>query len=329
MHRSSVAVPVAFAVAVVCLARSSAEQGGGKLPSRLEDYITTHVKLTAAQRKELLAGRPVTQILQDVDPSQEVSIFGGIWVNAPMSRYVQLIHNIEEFEKGGNFRVTKRISDPPRAEDFAQLDLPDTDVADLRTCRVGACELKLSEEALNQSKRYTDRIRGRVLGLKTRLAAIGDDSFERSTRHVERTRWVVATLALGALALLVFLYFILKRQLKLREQLASLLQSENRQLDALVRERTDELSDLASYLTNVREAEKLRQDNAKAAGKKAKKSSAKALKDANIAALERQLSDALGLVVEINDRGRAGGTLGIRYRTLDQLDEVVRRLQRN
>ena len=79
----------------------------------------------------------------------------------------------------------------------------------------------------------------------------------------------------------------------------------------------------------VREAEKLRQDNAKAAGKKPKKSTAKAMKDANIAALERQLSDALGLVVEINDRGRAGGTLGIRYRTLDQLDEVVRRLQRS
>jgi ParB family chromosome partitioning protein len=86
--------------------------------------------------------------------------------------------------------------------------------------------------------------------------------------------------------------------------------------------------DIVEKGLNVREAEKLRQDNAKVAGKKAKKSSAKALKDANIAALERQLSDALGLVVEINDRGRAGGTLGIRYRTLDQLDEVVRRLQR-
>jgi ParB family transcriptional regulator, chromosome partitioning protein len=86
--------------------------------------------------------------------------------------------------------------------------------------------------------------------------------------------------------------------------------------------------DIVEKGLNVREAEKLRQDNAKAAGKKAKKSSAKAMKDANIAALERQLSDALGLVVEINDRGRAGGTLGIRYRTLDQLDEVVRRLQR-
>ncbi|MFN3349698.1 ParB/RepB/Spo0J family partition protein [Pseudorhodoplanes sp.] len=87
--------------------------------------------------------------------------------------------------------------------------------------------------------------------------------------------------------------------------------------------------DIVEKGLNVREAEKLRQDNAKAAGKKARKSSAKAMKDANIAALERQLSDALGLVVEVNDRGRAGGTLGIRYRTLDQLDEVVRRLQRS
>jgi ParB family chromosome partitioning protein len=86
--------------------------------------------------------------------------------------------------------------------------------------------------------------------------------------------------------------------------------------------------DIVEKGLNVREAEKLRQDNAKAAGKKTKKSSAKVMKDANIAALERQLSDALGLVVEINDRGRAGGTLGVRYRTFDQLDEVVRRLQR-
>jgi ParB family chromosome partitioning protein len=86
--------------------------------------------------------------------------------------------------------------------------------------------------------------------------------------------------------------------------------------------------DIVEKGLNVREAEKLRQDNAKAAGKKTKKSSAKVMKDANIAALERQLSDALGLVVEINDRGRAGGTLGVRYRTFDQLDEVVRRLQK-
>ncbi|ARP99053.1 ParB/RepB/Spo0J family partition protein [Pseudorhodoplanes sinuspersici] len=84
--------------------------------------------------------------------------------------------------------------------------------------------------------------------------------------------------------------------------------------------------DIVEKGLNVRQVEKLRQDDAKAAKKP--KSTAKARKDANIAALEKQLSDALGLVVEITDKGRAGGVLGIRYRTLEQLDDVIAKLQR-
>lgn len=114
------------------------------------------------------------------------------------------------------------------------------------------------EETRIQGKRYTDRIRERILGLKAGLAAEAQDSFERSTSHVERTRWVVAIQAGSALALLVALFFVVERQFKLREQLAALLHSENQRLDALVQERTDELSDLASYLTNARESEKAR-----------------------------------------------------------------------
>jgi signal transduction histidine kinase len=112
------------------------------------------------------------------------------------------------------------------------------------------------EETRIQGKRYTDRIRDSILGLKARLAAEAEASFDRSTRHVERTRWVVATLAACALVLIAILFLVLERQIQLREQLASLLQSENQHLDALVQERTAELNDLASYLTNVREVEK-------------------------------------------------------------------------
>ena len=107
-----------------------------------------------------------------------------------------------------------------------------------------------------QGKRYTDRIRDRILGLNASLATKGQISFARSIRHVERTRWVVATLAVGALALIAILFLVLERQIRLRGQVASLLEGENQRLDALVRERTAELSDLATYLTNVREAEK-------------------------------------------------------------------------
>ena len=49
--------------------------------------------------------------------------------------------------------------------------------------------------------------------------------------------------------------------------------------------------------------------------------------DADIAALERELGEALGLAVTLAVRG-GGGTLTIRYRTLEQLDDLLRRLSR-
>ncbi len=48
-------------------------------------------------------------------------------------------------------------------------------------------------------------------------------------------------------------------------------------------------------------------------------------KDADTRALEKRLSDALGLEVKIDHRGE-GGTLRIKYRDLDQLDAVLRKL---
>lgn len=145
---------------------------------------------------------------------------------------------------------------------------PDNDAALADLSGLVAIKLRSLDEAVQrgvpgsdariQGKEYTDRIRERILGLEKRLAAEGRTSFERSTGHVERTRWVVATLAAGALALMVIMNYVLERQFRLRSQIASMLRSENQRLDALVQERTAELSDLASYLTNAREAEKSR-----------------------------------------------------------------------
>ena len=48
-------------------------------------------------------------------------------------------------------------------------------------------------------------------------------------------------------------------------------------------------------------------------------------KDADTLALEKRVGDALGLAVSI-DHGSSGGVMRIRYRSLDQLDDLVRRL---
>ena len=51
-------------------------------------------------------------------------------------------------------------------------------------------------------------------------------------------------------------------------------------------------------------------------------------KTADLMALERDLSERLGLVVSIESRG-TGGSLTVAYKTLDQLDDVIEKLSRN
>lgn len=82
--------------------------------------------------------------------------------------------------------------------------------------------------------------------------------------------------------------------------------------------------DIVARGLNVRQVEALLRTGAKPPGKPR---AAKPAKDADTAALEKRLSDALGLAVTIDHKDEAG-TVTIAYRDLDQLDEVVRRLER-
>jgi len=77
---------------------------------------------------------------------------------------------------------------------------------------------------------------------------------------------------------------------------------------------------------NVRDVEALAQERAAQAGKPSK-ARARTRKDADTAALEKRVTDALGLTVNIDHRGKLG-VVHVRYRNLEQLDEIVRRLER-
>src|SRR5215831_17115553 len=77
---------------------------------------------------------------------------------------------------------------------------------------------------------------------------------------------------------------------------------------------------------NVRQVEAIAQEQAERAGKTTKQRR-RVVKDADTLILEKRLADALGLAVAIEHRGK-GGELRIRYKSLDQLDEVIRRLER-
>lgn len=89
---------------------------------------------------------------------------------------------------------------------------------------------------------------------------------------------------------------------------------------------TDSPTDLANQIIqlglSVRETESLSRDAATARPRKHKTE-----KPADTRALEQTLTEALGLKVEIDDRGAKGGHVHIVYKTLDQLEDICRRLR--
>lgn len=78
---------------------------------------------------------------------------------------------------------------------------------------------------------------------------------------------------------------------------------------------------------SVRDAERLAQNDIKAQNDPRPAGAHRDEKDSDTLALERTLSDTLGLDVSINHRGN-GGQVRISYKTLEQLEEICRLLER-
>lgn len=76
---------------------------------------------------------------------------------------------------------------------------------------------------------------------------------------------------------------------------------------------------------NVRQAEAIRRGVEQAAKPPAESPH----KEADTIALEQSLRDSLGLQVDIKHKGAKGGQVVVKYRTLEQLDEICRRLTRS
>ena len=86
----------------------------------------------------------------------------------------------------------------------------------------------------------------------------------------------------------------------------------------------EELADeIVEQGLNVRQVEAMARKSGTRARRARRKRTGRLGKDADTEALEKRLTDALGLLVSIDHRANGGGMLQVRYRTLEQLDDVV------
>ena len=105
-------------------------------------------------------------------------------------------------------------------------------------------------------KAFMDQIRLSVAILREHRSAVDDRLVVEYLGRIKHMQNAVTALALGALGLIIALFGVQQRQTALRARIAELLAHENTELESIVEQRTRDLSNLASYLTNAREEER-------------------------------------------------------------------------
>ena len=117
--------------------------------------LKRHVGLTDAELREMEQGKVIAKVLE-TDNKNEVAVFGAVWIEATIDRFVRWQKDIETFEGGDAVLAIQKITRPPRLADFAKLTFPEDDLDDLRKCRVGNCPVKVDEAGLERLQSQVD-----------------------------------------------------------------------------------------------------------------------------------------------------------------------------
>ena len=121
-------------------------------------FFRPSVTITASERVRLDSGYPFARILQA--NGLEVAVLAAVAVSIDGDRLVAWERRVEDLKKSKYVLAIGRFSDPPRIEDLAGLALDSTDVAAIKSCRPGRCNLKLSAVEMAQLQRVASQAAG-------------------------------------------------------------------------------------------------------------------------------------------------------------------------
>jgi hypothetical protein len=157
-------LPFAIAVAVA--------QGAAQAPrDPLAAYLTHDLRVSDGEMAALARGGVVTRVLNTRE-RREVAALGVVHIAAPAAAFVDAVLDVEKTRRRMNASQVGRFGEPPRLDDVAALTLDEGDLAALRRCRVGDCDLKLPAAAI-------DRFRTDVMWSAPEAHAQANTAFRR------------------------------------------------------------------------------------------------------------------------------------------------------
>jgi hypothetical protein len=195
--------PIARGAAALLLLTPGVVTATGQDPF---SWLRPAISIDAAALGRLDRGEVVVRVLPATDG--ELAVFAAARVNADPDTFAAWMNAIGELKKSRFVLGMRRLSDPPAFEDLQGLSLDDEDLNDLRSCRAGDCNVKLTTEDM-ETLRHAADVGGQEWKTAVqeefrrvvwnRILAYRTTGFTGLTPYADRRRMVEPNRALGAL----------------------------------------------------------------------------------------------------------------------------------
>ena len=111
--------------------------------------------LDESQIAAIRSGKPVAKVVESHTPD-EVLVFGAVYVEATPESYLKLASDIDGLRKLPSYLAIQGFSDPPQLSDLDGFVLDQQDIAELKSCKPGHCDVQLPTEAMEDFQRSID-----------------------------------------------------------------------------------------------------------------------------------------------------------------------------
>jgi hypothetical protein len=117
-------------------------------------WFSPVLTVSPEQQRRLDRGEVLVESLPAV--GRHVGFFTAIAVRAEPHVFLDRLRDLPAFRQSRPVPIMRVFSAPPRVEDLAELDMPPDDLEDLRGCRPGNCDLKLTEAEIVRLRAVLD-----------------------------------------------------------------------------------------------------------------------------------------------------------------------------
>lgn len=136
-----------LAATIVAFAFGLASQTNA--PADPAQILSERFQFTPAEVTQASQGQPVAKLLSG-SARDELAVVGALRIDGDLHRLVNWVRDIASFRKAAELGHATVITQPVTESAFAGFVPDPRDLAALRTCRVAACDIRLSERAIQQ-----------------------------------------------------------------------------------------------------------------------------------------------------------------------------------